>query len=36
MIDKDEFEELIERHLRGELAESEKERLAELLDADPE
>ena len=35
MIDKNEFEELIERHLRGELDESEKEQLAELLDSDP-
>ena len=31
----DDWEELIERHLRGELTESEMERLAELLDSDP-
>lgn len=31
----DDWEELIERHLRGELSESEKERLAEILDSDP-
>jgi FecR protein len=29
------WDELIERHLRGELTESEMERLAELLDSDP-
>ena len=32
MNDKKDWEELIDRHLRGELDESEKERLAELLD----
>ena len=32
MNDKNDWEELIDRHLRGELEESEKERLAELLD----
>ncbi len=31
----DDREELIDRHLRGELSESEKERLAALLDSDP-
>lgn len=36
MNDRNDREELIDRHLRGELDESEKERLAELLDADPE
>jgi anti-sigma factor RsiW len=36
MNDKHEWEELVDRHLRGELSESEKERLAELLDSDPE
>ena len=36
MIDKNEFEELIERHLRGELDEPEKEQLAALLDGDPD
>ncbi len=36
MIDKNEFEELIERHLRGELDEPEKEQLAALLDSDPD
>ncbi len=30
-----ELHELIDRHLRGELSESEKERLAQLLDSDP-
>lgn len=34
MKDKNDWEELIDRHLRGELEESEKERLAELLDTD--
>ena len=33
MNDKNDWEELIDRHLRGELEESEKERLAELLDS---
>jgi ferric-dicitrate binding protein FerR (iron transport regulator) len=32
MNDKNDWEELIDRHLRGELKESEKERLTELLD----
>ena len=32
MNDKNDWEELIDRHLRGELIESEKERLTELLD----
>jgi hypothetical protein len=32
MNDKNDWEELIDRHLRGELEESEKERLTELLD----
>lgn len=36
MIDKNEFEKLIECHLRGQLDDSEKERLAALLDADPD
>ena len=36
MIDKNEFEELIECNLRGELDESQTERLAALLDADPD
>ncbi len=35
MNDKNEWEELIDCHLRGELNESQKERLAGLLDADP-
>jgi len=34
MSDADDWHELIDRHLRGELSESEKERLAELLDSD--
>lgn len=34
MSDDSNWEELIDRHLRGELTESEKERLAELLDRD--
>ena len=34
MSDAHDWQELIERHLRGELSESEKERLAELLDSD--
>ena len=34
MSDTNERHELIDRHLRGELSESEKERLAELLDSD--
>lgn len=34
MNDKNDWEELIDRHLRGELDESEKEQLAELLDSD--
>ena len=34
MNDKNEWEALIDRHLRGELNESEKEHLAELLDSD--
>lgn len=34
MNDKNEWEELIDRHLRGELNEAEQERLAELLDSD--
>ena len=34
MNDKKQWEELIDRHLRGELNESEKERLTELLDSD--
>jgi ferric-dicitrate binding protein FerR (iron transport regulator) len=33
-IDKSEWEELVDRQLRGELSESEMERLAELLDSD--
>ena len=36
MNEKNEWEDLIERHLRGELEESEKECLAELLDSDVE
>ena len=35
MNDKNDFEELIDRHLRDELDESEKECLAELLDSNP-
>jgi ferric-dicitrate binding protein FerR (iron transport regulator) len=35
MNDEHEFEVLIDRHLRGELDESQKERLAALLDSDP-
>ena len=31
-----EFEELVDRHLRNELSEPEKEKLAELLDSDSE
>ena len=34
MNDKNDWEELIDRHLRGELDEGEKEHLAELLDSD--
>ena len=34
MSDADDWHELIDRHLRGELSESERERLAELLDSD--
>ncbi len=34
MSDARDWQELIDRHLRGELSESEKERLAELLDSD--
>ncbi len=34
MNDKNEWEELIDRHLRGELDDSEKERLAEMLDGE--
>ncbi len=34
MNDQNDWEELIDRHLRGELKECEKERLAELLDTD--
>ena len=34
MSDAHDWQELIERHLRGELSESEQERLAELLDSD--
>ena len=34
MSDAHDWQELIDRHLRGELSESEKERLAELLDSD--
>jgi len=34
MSDANDWHELIDRHLRGELSESEKERLAELLDSD--
>ena len=34
MNDKNDWEELIDRHLRGELDEAQKERLAELLDTD--
>ncbi|MDV6031496.1 MAG: FecR domain-containing protein [Phycisphaera sp. RhM] len=34
MNDKNNWEELIDRHLRGELDEAEKEQLAELLDSD--
>lgn len=34
MNEKNDWEELIDRHLRGELNEAEKERLAELLDSD--
>lgn len=34
MNDKSEWEELVDRHLRGELSEADKERLAELLDSD--
>ena len=34
MIDNIEWQELIDRHLRGELTEEEKERLAELIDSD--
>ena len=34
MSDAHDWQELIDRHLRGELNESEKERLAELLDSD--
>ncbi|MHC4177607.1 MAG: ankyrin repeat domain-containing protein [Planctomycetota bacterium] len=34
MSEANDWHELIERHLRGELSESEKERLAELLDGD--
>ena len=34
MNEKNEWEELVDRHLRGELNESEKERLAVLLDSD--
>ena len=36
MSDQHECEELIDRHLRGELGEHEMERLAELLDSNPE
>jgi len=35
MSTNDDWEELIDRHLRGELTESEMERLAERLDSDP-
>jgi len=35
MNDKNEWEELLDRHLRGELSDPEKERLAEQLDSDP-
>ena len=35
MSDDHNWHELIDRHLRGELNESEKERLAERLDSDP-
>ena len=35
MNDKNNWEELFDRHLRGELDEAAKERLAELLDSDP-
>jgi len=35
MNEKNDWEELIDRHLRSELDEAEKERLAELLDSDP-
>ncbi len=35
MNDKNDWEELFERHLRGELDEAETERLAELLDSNP-
>jgi hypothetical protein len=34
MSDVHDWEELVERHLRGELSDAEKERLAELLDSD--
>ena len=34
MSDAHDWQELIDRHLRGELSESEQERLAELLDSD--
>ena len=36
MSDAHDWQELIDRHLRGELSESEQERLAELLDSDAE
>ena len=35
MSDAHDWQELIDRHLRGELSESEQERLAELLDSEP-
>ena len=35
MSDASDWEELIDRHLHGELSEAEKERLAERLDSDP-
>ena len=35
MSDASDWQELIDRHLRGELDEAEKERLAKLLDSDP-
>ena len=35
MTEKNEWEELVERHLRDELNNAEKERLAELIDSDP-
>ena len=34
MNEENSWEELIDRHLRGELDDAEKERLAELLDSD--